>query len=39
MADELLAQGEDVRVTEMATDVIAVQNGEIRRMEDLLSDL
>ena len=39
MADELLAQGEDIRVTEMATDVVAVQNGEIRRMEDLLGDL
>ena len=39
MADEVLAQGEDIRVTEMATDVIAVQNGEIRRMEDLLADL
>lgn len=39
MADDQLGGGEDVRVTEMATDVVATQNGEIRRMEDLLADL
>ncbi|CAN5358080.1 hypothetical protein BH09ACT12_BH09ACT12_24690 [soil metagenome] len=38
MADELLGTGEDVRVVEMATEVIAIQNGEIRRMADLLHD-
>jgi uncharacterized protein (DUF305 family) len=39
MADEQLGAGEDVRVTEMATEVIAAQAGEIRRMEDLLAAL
>ncbi len=36
MADDVLGSGEDIRVSEMATDVIATQNGEIRRLKDLL---
>ena len=39
MADDLLASGKDQRVGEMATEVVAIQNGEIRRLEDLLSSL
>lgn len=38
MADALLRTGEDVRVREMATDVIATQNGEISRLAALLDD-
>lgn len=37
MADDLLAAGEDVRVSEIATDVIATQSGEIRRLVELLN--
>lgn len=37
MAEELLGSGEDVRVVEMATEVVASQAAEIRRMEDLLA--
>lgn len=36
MADTLVRTGEDVRVREMATDVIATQNGEISRLAALL---
>ena len=36
MAEEVLTTGEDIRVSEMATEVVAGQSGEIRRMEDLL---
>lgn len=36
MAEQLLGTGRDVRVTEMATEVIATQAGEIRRLDDLL---
>lgn len=36
MAEEQLSSGEDLRVVEMATEVVASQAGEIRRMEDLL---
>lgn len=39
MADDLLSAGKDQRVGEMATEVIAIQSGEIRRLEDLLSAL
>lgn len=39
MAEELLAAGKDVRVVEMATDVVAGQNAEISRMRELLEDL
>lgn len=38
MADTLLRTGEDVRVREMATDVIATQSGEISRLAALLDD-
>ncbi len=37
MADALLGTGEDVRVREMATEVIATQNGEISRLAALLA--
>ena len=36
MADTLVRTGEDVRVREMATEVIATQNAEITRLADLL---
>ena len=36
MATDLLSGGNDVRVNEMATDVIAQQNAEIDRMDKLL---
>ncbi|WP_323791580.1 DUF305 domain-containing protein [Nocardioides sp.] len=36
MADTLVRTGEDVRVREMATDVIATQHGEISRLAALL---
>ncbi|MDO9456749.1 DUF305 domain-containing protein [Nocardioides sp.] len=39
MAEDVLGTGEDVRVTEMATDVVASQNAEIARMRRLLADL
>ncbi|MGA8257076.1 MAG: DUF305 domain-containing protein [Nocardioides sp.] len=39
MAEALVGVGEDVRVNDMATEVIATQNSEIRRMRALLDDL
>ncbi|GAA5148285.1 hypothetical protein GCM10023340_21950 [Nocardioides marinquilinus] len=39
MAEDHLGSGEDVRVTEMATDVVVTQNAEIARMRDLLAVL
>lgn len=39
MAEDVLGAGEDVRVTEMATDVVTGQNAEIERMRALLADL
>lgn len=39
MAEDVLGTGRDVRVTEMATDVVAGQNAEIARMRQLLLEL
>lgn len=39
MAEQVLGSGEDVRVTEMATDVIVTQNAEVERMRELLEQL
>ncbi|WP_134764633.1 DUF305 domain-containing protein [Nocardioides sp. 1609] len=39
MAEQQVVEGEDVRATEMATDVIASQNAEITRMRELLRQL
>lgn len=39
MAERVLAEGEDVLVSEMAADVIAGQNAEIDRMRDLMAEL
>ncbi|WP_139978135.1 DUF305 domain-containing protein [Nocardioides litoris] len=39
MAEQLLGEGEDVVVGDMATETIAGQNAEIRRMRDLLGEL
>lgn len=39
MAERLLGAGEDERVNQMAAEVIAAQNGEIRRMRALLETL
>ena len=36
MAEDVLSAGKDIRVNEMATEVIATQSGEINRMRDLL---
>lgn len=39
MAEDLLGTGEDVRVVEMAAEVVAGQGAEIQRMRELLADL
>ncbi len=39
MAEDQLAAGEDVRVVEMAAEVVAGQGAEIQRMRELLEDL
>lgn len=39
MAQDVLGAGEDVRVAQMAADVVAGQGAEIRRMQDLLGEL
>lgn len=39
MAEDVLGEGRDVRVTEMATEVVAGQSAEIRRMRALLEEL
>lgn len=39
MAEQVLGTGKDVVVAEMASDVVTLQNAEIRRMRDLLEQL